>query len=88
MMAATVAMEGARIVIAGAGLQGAALAYYLTLRGAKPIVVRPITWSDASSVRCCEGEPRRQQQRSNSWRRMWPSLWTLTQRSCRCSGAI
>jgi glycine/D-amino acid oxidase-like deaminating enzyme len=55
MMAATVAMEGARIVIAGAGLQGAALAYYLTLRGAKPIVVRPITWSDASSVRCCAG---------------------------------
>ena len=28
-----------RIVIAGAGLHGAALAYFLTLRGAKPIVI-------------------------------------------------
>lgn len=31
--------EGGRVVILGAGLQGSALAYYLTRRGVKPLVV-------------------------------------------------
>ena len=38
-----------RIVIAGAGLHGSALAYYLTLRGEKPIVVERHSVAAAAS---------------------------------------
>ena len=46
-MAAALGSE--RIVIAGAGLHGSALAYYLTLRGEKPIVVERHSVAAAAS---------------------------------------